>query len=89
MTCIKSSLIFPRFPPQTERQRCAEFQTSSPSSPDWIVLCSLTSAQMAQQSWLPLPRVPDGELSVHPAAGECFAPALSQKLKGEEQERVQ
>ena len=65
------------------------FQTSSPSSPDWIVLCSLTFAQMAQQSRLPLPRVPDGELSVHPAAGECFVPALSQELKGEEQERVQ
>lgn len=27
---------------------------------------------MAQQSWVPLPRVPDGELPVHPAAGECL-----------------
>jgi len=41
---------------------------------------------MAQQSQLPLPRVPDGELPVHPAAGECFVPAL--EPEGEEQERV-
>lgn len=32
---------------------------------------------MAQQSWLPLAGVPDGELSVHPAAGECLVLPLA------------
>lgn len=43
---------------------------------------------MAQQSQLPLPRVPDGELSVHPAPGECITPALSHVLENAPKHRL-
>lgn len=70
MICRKSSLIFSLFPPPTNGRRAhAEFKPNALSSLDRT--CSLIPAQMAQQSWVPLPRVPDRELPVHPAAGEC------------------